>query len=121
MVSKKKLQVTPSSWRGKKRYIAFQLLCDNKLSHGAVDEALWGTFLSLYGSEAVARQRLWLVIWNSQKNVGVARCALGELNRVKAGFLFFQRVGEKSVIPKLLTVSGSLKKVKQKLGVSGSR
>jgi len=121
MAQKKRLQVLPSSWRGKKRYIAFRLLCDSKLPHAAVDSALWETFLGLFGHVGVSEQRLWLVVWSAEHNAGIVRCALKELDRVKAGFLFLQHVGEHNVVPELVTVSGSLKKAKQKLGVSRAR
>ncbi len=113
MASKKKsLNPIPSTLRGKKRYVKFTLICRNSLSEKDVWSAISGTFARLFGASGIASQRLWLIKWFPQSNEGIVRCALAEEENVKAGFLFVQKVGTENVIPFIVKVSGSVKKLK---------
>ncbi len=109
---KQSMNPIPASYRGKKRYISFQLLAKEKFSEQDVGLAVWETFLHLFGEVGTARQKLWLVGFDSRQGIGVVRCALEHLEEVKAGLLFVKQVDGKPVVPKVLGVSGSLGKVK---------
>ncbi|HIH16074.1 MAG TPA: hypothetical protein HA252_01575 [Candidatus Diapherotrites archaeon] len=110
--AKQSMNPIPASYRGKKRYVSFSLSAKERLSEPDVGHAVWETFLHLYGEVGTARQKLWLMGFDSKKSVGVVRCALEHLDEVKAGLLFVKQVDGKPVIPKLLGVSGSIGKVK---------
>ena len=109
---KQSMNPIPATARGKKRYVSFQLVSPEKFPEQDVGLAVWETFLHLFGEVGTARQKLWLVGFDSRKSVGVVRCALEHLDEVKAGLLFVKQVDGKPVVPKLLGVSGSLGKVK---------
>ena len=109
---KKTLNPIPPTLRGKKRYVKFKLLCNARLGERGVWNSVSGTFSSVFGSAGMAEQRLWLVRWFAEKNEGIIRCALSREESVKAGLLFIQKVGADSVIPLVLKVSGSVKKLK---------
>ncbi len=111
-VNKKALNPIPPTLRGKKRYIKFRFLCRATLRERDAWAAVSGTFSSVFGSAGMAEQRLWLVKWLHEKNEGILRCSLAEEERVKAGLLFVQRVGVDVVIPVIVAVSGSVKKLK---------
>ncbi len=111
-VEKKKLKPVPLSMRGKKRYIAFEFI-----SKGIVGEReAWGSledsFFSLFGEKGVAEQRPKLVSFNPKAGRGVLRCSLGHCEATKAGVLLVRLVGEKPVVPRIFSVSGSLKKAR---------
>ena len=110
--AKQSMNPIPASYRGKKRYVSFELLAQEKFHEPDVGHAVWETFLHLFGEVGTARQKLWLMGFDSRKGVGVVRCALEHLEEVKAGLLFVKEVGGKPVVPKLIGVSGSLGKVK---------
>ncbi len=103
------LNPIPLSLRGKKRYIKFELICKEKLIERDVSIALWKQFLQLFGELGTAKQKIWLVKFDSEKNQGVLRCALEEVEQVKAGLLFLKEVKGITVIPFILTVSGTIK------------
>lgn len=111
--AKKKTKAIPLSMRGKKRYVLLELLCKEKLDERAVNEALKETFLSLYGSLGVAKQRLQLIEFNAANAKAIVRCALPCLNEVKAGLLFLKEIDGKKAVPSVVAVSGSLRKVRE--------
>lgn len=113
MTTKKKgLNPIPSTLRGKKRYVKFKLICGKALQEKEVWNSVSVAFQNLFGASGVAGQRLWLIKWFPESNEGILRCSLREEENVKAGLLFVQRVGTESVVPMIVKVSGSVKKLK---------
>ena len=108
---KKSLKPIPPTLRGKKRYIKFQLLTNQKLREMDVKDSVWRVFGRLFGEKGIAEQKLWVVKWLPQNN-GVLRCSLEKEEEAKAGILFIKKIGETPVIPVILGVSGSLSKLK---------
>ncbi|HLC79336.1 MAG TPA: Rpp14/Pop5 family protein [archaeon] len=111
-MEKKSQKPIPPTLRGKKRYIKFSLLCSANLSERDVGAEISNIFSAIFGASGIASQRLWLIKWFSQKNEGIVRCALPQEENVKAGLLFLQKVRQEQVIPVILKVSGSVKKLK---------
>ena len=109
---KKSMNPIPPTLRGKKRYVKFRLLSAVQLHEKDVWFSLSAGFSVLFGSAGIAQQRLWLIKWDSKSNEGIVRCSLREEENVKAGLLFVQKVGPDAVIPLILRVSGSVKKLK---------
>ncbi len=112
MPEKKSMKPISPTLRGKKRYVKFRLICSQALQEKGVWFSLSNTFSSLFGGKGIAEQRLWLVKWFPGKNEGILRCSLQEEEDVKAGILFISRVGSAQVIPTIVKVSGSIKKLK---------
>ncbi|MDO8626828.1 MAG: Rpp14/Pop5 family protein [Candidatus Diapherotrites archaeon] len=102
----------PSSMREKKRYIEFELFCDKPLKEKDVSFYLWKQMLFTFGELGTAKQRLWLAGFNSETNTGILRCTLSTVEEVKAGMLFLREVRNKTVVPKILKVSGTIKSLK---------
>ena len=100
--------------RGKKRYVQFRLFADKNFDERSVERCIFSTFLALYGSTGVASQNLRLIRFNNGTNLGILRCSLPTLVEVKSGLLFLREINGIAVIPKILSVSGSLKKLKSK-------
>ncbi|MBI4210685.1 MAG: hypothetical protein HY544_04230 [Candidatus Diapherotrites archaeon] len=109
---KKSLNPIPPTLRGKKRYVKFRLVCGAKLAEKDAWPAVSGVFSGLFGSSGMGLQRLWLLKWFQDSNEGIIRCALREEENVKAGILFLRRVGQQDVIPMIVKVSGSVRKLK---------
>ncbi len=110
--AKKSMNPIPSTLRGKKRYIRFELICGSALSEGEAKKAMYSAFSNLFGEQGIAQQKLWLLKWFSDKNAGIVRCSLPELEQVKAGLLFIQQAGGQPVVPLIVAVSGSVGKLK---------
>ena len=109
---KKSLNPIPSTLRGKKRYVKFTFISAVQVSERDAWNSISSAFSRLFGASGMAGQRLWLVKWYPQSNEGILRCALAEEEMVKAGLLFVQNAGSGPVIPLILKVSGSVKKLK---------
>ena len=112
---KKSIKPIPSSYRGKKRYILFELISEKKLNEKDVSRELWHNFLRLFGSIGCAKAKIWFILFDTKKNKGIIRCANETVEEVKAGLLFLKDVKGAAVIPKILLVSGSIKKLKEKI------
>jgi len=107
---KKSLKPIPPTLRGKKRYVKFELISDKPLSEEKVKKAIWATFRGIFGERGIAEQKLWLVKWLG-KNKGILRCSHKEEENVKAGLLFLKTIDNEEVIPLIIKVSGSMRKL----------
>ena len=111
MVEKKSLKPIPPTLRGKKRYIKVEFISEVNLSENDVGNGVLSKFIRIFGEKGVAEQKLWLVKWIG-KNKCIFRCALEKEDDVKTGLLFVKKINEIRVNPIILSVSGSLKKLK---------
>lgn len=111
--SKKSLKPIPPTLRGKKRYVKFEFLCKISLGENDVKKSIWSVFQGIFGERGIADQKLWLIKWYSNTNTGILRCNLKEEENVKAGLLFIQSIVNEPVLPVILSVSGSMKKLKE--------
>ena len=75
-----------------------------------VSKALWKCFIDLYGSLGTAEIKFWFIDFHNGK--GILRCAHTEVEKAKTAVLFMKDVDGIFVTPKILLVSGLLKKLK---------
>lgn len=108
--AKKSIKPIPQSMRGKKRYIYFELISDRKLASGEVSKLLWNSFLRLYGEFGSAEIKFWFIEFADGK--GIIRCAHDKVDKAKAAILFLKESENFGIMPKILRVSGSLKKIR---------
>lgn len=113
---KKSVKALPSSQRGKKRYILFELLAEKPLSASLVQREVEKKFAELFGSKGMAEQRLHFIGFYGEKNIGILKCSLECCEESKAGLLFLKSVAGIPAIPRIVSVSGSVKKLK---GIAG--
>ncbi len=111
---KQSLKPLKPTLRGKKRYVQFKLFGEKNFDERSVERAIFRVFLDLFGSIGVAKQNLRLIRYNNGTNLGILRCSLPCLNEVKTGLLFLKEINGFQVTPKILLVSGSVKKLKGK-------
>ncbi len=112
-IAKKALHALPSSMRVKKRYVLAEFLTSQKFSQQDLNSALNAVALSLYGSSFTAQLSLQLIAVDYEKNRAIVKCAREQLDRVKAIILFLKQIGGAVVTPKIVKVSGSLKRLKE--------
>ncbi len=110
--TKKEMNPIPPTLRGKKRYVKFRFVSRSALRESEVKFSLHSSFARLFGEMGVAEQKLWLVKWFPEKNEGIVRCALEKEEHVKAGLLFMAEVRGEPIVPVIVAVSGSVKKLK---------
>ncbi len=102
----------PPALKRKKRYVAFELICEEKLDGKEVLAALWNNMLSLFGEIGSAHCGIWLEYFDGRR--GILRCHREALNKVKVALTLINSVGDVEVIPKILGVSGTIKKCRKK-------
>jgi ribonuclease P/MRP protein subunit POP5 len=90
------------------------LFSEKNFDDRSVERAIFSVFLGLFGSTGVAKQNLRLMRYNNGSNLGILRCSLETVEQTKAGLLFLKTVNGFPVAPKILSVSGSIKKLKSK-------
>jgi ribonuclease P/MRP protein subunit POP5 len=110
---KANLKPIPSTIRGKKRYVLFELHSDSRLRANDVNDALWAVLLKLFGEKGVAGQKLWLVLWDEKTGKGIARCSNNKVEELKEGILFMKEVRGAKVVPRTISTSGSMLKLKE--------
>ncbi|MDO8428789.1 MAG: Rpp14/Pop5 family protein [Candidatus Diapherotrites archaeon] len=111
-IAKTKLHALPSSMRIKKRYILVEFFSEQSFSLNELNQALQASALSLFGSSFTAQLALHLVDFNLAKKRAIVKCSRIELERAKTVILFLTQAGLTKVIPKIVKVSGSIKKLK---------
>ncbi len=102
----------PPALKRKKRYIAFELVCDRDVDEKEFVSAIWDSMLSLFGEIGSANCGIWLEHFDGRR--GILRCHRDALKNVKVALTLISRVGNVEVIPKVLGVSGTIKKCKKK-------
>ncbi|AJF60830.1 MAG: hypothetical protein J4224_04745 [Candidatus Diapherotrites archaeon] len=115
MKEKNSLKPVPPTARGKKRYIQFRLISEKKLDEKIVSSALNRLFLEFFGELGVAERRLWFIGFSPASCKGTVRCSHTAVESVEAALMFLKEVKENKVIPVILRVSGSIKKLKPQL------
>lgn len=111
--AKTRIKALPLSQRGKKRYVLFELAAVKPLSAALVDKEVLKKFSELFGSRGIAVQKLQFIGFFGEKNLGILKCSLQETENVKAGLLFMKSIAGIPVIPRIVSVSGSVKKLKE--------
>jgi len=102
----------PPALKRKKRYIAFELVSEGDVDEKEFISSLWKTMLSLFGEIGSAHCGIWLEYFDGRR--GILRCHREALNKVKVALTLISRVGDVDIIPKILGVSGTIKKCRKK-------
>ncbi len=102
----------PPALKRKRRYIAFELVGEDTVDGREFLSALWNSMLSLFGEIGSAHCDIRLEMFDGRR--GIVRCNRETLKKVKVALTLISRVGEIRVIPKILGVSGTIKKCRKK-------
>jgi ribonuclease P/MRP protein subunit POP5 len=102
----------PPALKRKKRYIAFQLIAKERVDEREFISAIWNSMLSMFGELHSAHSGIWLEDFDGE--FGILRCHRDALDKVKVALTLISRVGDIDVIPKILGVSGTIKKCRKK-------
>ena len=102
----------PPVLRRKKRYIAFQLIADKRVNERDFLAVMWKVLLSLFGELKSAHTGIWLEYFDGE--FGILRCNREMVDNVKVALTLITKVGDVNVIPKILGVSGTIKRCKKK-------
>lgn len=115
-IVKKAISPIKPTLRGKKRYVLFELISNEKIAEYDVKNELNRVFMRLFGEFGVAERRIWFIKFDEARKAGIARCGHKYAEDAKAAILFLKEVKGKAVIPRIKSVSGSVHKLKEKIG-----
>lgn len=105
------------SLRQKKRYLAFEIVADRKItSFEAVSKAIWENSLALLGEIGVGRAGIWVLPekFNSKIQRGIIKVNNQYVPHLKSALLMIETIGSQTAILKSVGVSGILNKAEQK-------
>ena len=99
----------------RQRYVLFEILQfdKKKMEEKIIIDTLWKQFSKFYGEVGSSRIGLYMIKFDSEKNIGIIRCNQTTLTAVRAMFTTISQVEETAVLFHILKVSGTLKNLLQ--------
>jgi len=110
-----KLKPVMPSLREKKRYLAFEVLSDAKLSSEHIAKAVMQASLQFAGELGTAEMGIIPLTESFTKNKGIIRVSNVGLDRLKASLTLITTIDGHPVSVRSLAVSGNLGKMKKAL------
>ena len=116
MNEEKRPKPLPPSLRGRKRYIAYQVISEDKFILQDLINSIWHSLLNLLGELGASQADIWIAkdTWDEKKQIGIIRCSHDNVEQVRAALALIERIGDIRVIVKVLGISGSIKATKMK-------
>ncbi|HIK01880.1 TPA: ribonuclease P protein component 2 [archaeon] len=96
------------------RYISFELLSENKISEKQIVSEMLNSILSFLGELGASNANLWLIEYDSKTSSGIVRCSNKALTEVIASLATITSIGGSRTTFRVLGVSGTIKKTKDK-------
>ena len=108
--------------REKNRYISFELTSETKFARDEIVKAVWSACLRFLGEKGTSTTSLWIMDWDPEKQRGIIKVNHRSVDDIKAALALMPEIkkadGDKyGIIYRTLTVSGTLKKVREKAGL----
>ena len=106
----------PPTLREKKRYLAFEIISEEKVEFGDILNAFWHSLLNLIGELGASQANIWFVSdsWDAEKQRGLIRCDNKYVEYIRAALALIERIGDNRVIVYTLGVSGTMKAARRK-------
>jgi len=106
----------PPSLRGRRRYLAYQVISEQKILFQDLINTIWHSVLNFLGEFGACEADLWVVrdVYDEKRQVGILRCSHTSVEHIRTALALVQRIGDVRVIIKVLGVSGTIKATKMK-------
>jgi len=101
--------------RAKRRYLAVQLEMDGIPSDKELMDAVWGSVVRFYGEVGASLTYMTLISFDVSCKVAVIRTSLEMLDSVRAALACTTSIAGKNVAMHVLSVSGTIKALFEKL------
>ncbi len=102
----------PPSLKRKKRYIAFELISEDRINGREFMNEVTKTMLAVFGELNSAHSDIWLEYFNGRH--GILRCNREALDKIKFVLNLINRVGNTKIVTRILGVSGTIRRCKKK-------
>ncbi len=102
--------------REKKRYIAYQVVSEQKVLLSDLTNAIWHSLMSFLGELTTAHAKIWIMkdSYNEEKQTGIIKCSHVSVEHVRSALALIQRIGDTRTVIKILGVSGTIKGARRK-------
>jgi len=116
MIEVKRPKPLPSSLRGRRRYLAFHIISEEKILLQDLINTIWHSVLNFLGESGASEASLWIPkdIYEEKRQIGMIRCSHKNVEHVRAALALIQRIGDTRVVVKVLGVSGTMKAARTK-------
>jgi ribonuclease P/MRP protein subunit POP5 len=116
MADEKRPKPLPPSLRGRRRYIAYQVISEEKFIFQDLINSIWHSVLNLLGELGAADADIWIArdIYDEKRQTGIIRCSHDKVEHVRAALALMERIGDARIIVKVLGISGSIKAARLK-------
>jgi len=103
----------------RRRYIAFKVLSESRLSPREVHSAILDSMTRLFGAKGLSEADLRLVSFDPSSGVGILRCSHRAVWMVRASLTLISNVSSSRASVHVVRVSGTIKALRErvKLGV----
>jgi ribonuclease P/MRP protein subunit POP5 len=111
MIQRKKLKINQPTLREKERYIAFEVLSEERIMFSDLEAAIWNTEQDFFGELGTAKTSMWIIknLYDENKQIGVIRCNNISVDKILTSLGLITRLGDIRVIFKILAISGTIK------------
>ena len=98
----------------RRRYLLFKVItAQHKIDWNNVKRTIFESFQTLFGITGLSKANLIFIHYDEENGWGVLRCNHTELDNVRASLAFVQAAGEEKISLNVLTVSGTIKTIKE--------
>ena len=106
------LKPLPSTLREKSRYIVLEFEGEGNFSKKDVSKELWNTVLKFLGELKASELNLWIIDWDRKQGRGIIKVTHSSLDEMRASIALIKEINGIKVLPKIISVSGTLKKAR---------
>ncbi|MEM2439952.1 MAG: Rpp14/Pop5 family protein [Candidatus Bathyarchaeia archaeon] len=102
----------------RRRYLALKIDSKEKIGQKELMDAIWEAIVKLYGEYGASKTNLALIEYNAERDVAIIRVAHTEIENIRAAIATITEVAAKPAAVHILTISGTIKKLRKKLEYS---
>ncbi|NIM47387.1 MAG: ribonuclease P protein component 2 [Candidatus Aenigmarchaeota archaeon] len=116
MDEEKRPKPLPPSLRGRRRYLAFHIISEEKVLLQDVINTIWHSLLNFLGETGTSRANIRIIkdTYDEKRQMGILRCSHDSVEGVRTALALIQRIGDTRVVFRVLGISGSIKATKIK-------
>lgn len=102
--------MTKKAQREKRRYILFELLCEESFKREEIVTGIWNSCLEFLGELGASRTSLW--VHEYENNEGIVSCNTRSVDEIIMCLSLLQEIENKSVTIRIKGVSGTIKSLR---------
>lgn len=97
--------------REKKRYLQFEVISEERLDFGPISDAIWASFLGLFGTYGAAKAGLMVLRERFEGEKGIAKVSVKHVDELKMALMMIRNIDGKQVMFRTRKVSGIIAKI----------